>query len=682
MQPTYCILDYETRSEADLKRVGAYEYARHPSTRILCAAFRFGTRTTLRQAPVHVFSPGMNSIRGQIPALEKLVSQLYSPETFLVAHNAFFEQVITRFVLTQYVRDLRVKTLPPERWICTASQAAALALPRKLADAGRALHLPVQKDQDGHRLMLKMSKPRKPTRDNPAKWHNRVSDLKRLIEYCVRDVETETELFLNTPELTPPERKLWCLDQKMNWRGFQVDRTLVGKIEKMIVQESERFTAETQRITGGEIQSINQRNAVLEWIRKRGLGLADLRAKTVQDTLNGDLKPGKARDLLELRSWASKTSTAKYAAFMARSGTDSRVRDPHVRDSRVRDSRIRDFQVFHGASTGRFSGAGIQVQNFPRGTLANAPDVADFISSTEPDLDLLRTVYGNPLDLFSSLLRACIQASPGKTLFGGDFAGIEVRVLFWLARHETGLDAVRTDRDLYRELATVIYGKPIAEVTKPEREVAKRAVLGCGFGMGHVKFEATCKNFGQEVSPTLAQAAVAAYRTAHGPVPRLWYNLERAAIYAVEHPGKRIQINRTTWWVEKDFLFCELPSGRKIAYAGPEIHSKKTPWGESRPSLHHWDVLPGSRQWALNATYGGKLAENVTQATARDFMTDAMVRVEDAGYDLLLTVHDELLAEREGGSEAEFNQLMSAVPVWGDGMPIRVETWSGLRYQK
>lgn len=668
MSQVYCVIDYETRSEADLKKVGAYEYARHSSTSILCIAWKIGTRETLRETPTQWWSPALPWY-----PLSNLLTAFARPSVTLVAHNAFFEQVITRFVLGRYLegRDPNfvkgsIPDLPPERWICTASQARALALPGKLADACAALKLPVQKDMEGRRLMLKLSKPRKATKNNKSQWHCKTSDLKRLIEYCRTDVAAETELFLATPELIPSERELWLLDQKINWRGFHVDRPLVNKIRGMIVEEQDRFLADTKAITKGTVNSPDQRNALLEWLRKGDVLLPDLRAKTVADALSTGLAKGKPLRMLQIRADATKTSTAKYEALEARSRSDSRVRDS---------------LVYHAASTGRFAGAGVQPQNLPKGTIGNTDKAAAILLDPATDLDTVRMLYGNPLDVFSSVLRACITATPGRKLFGGDFAGIEVRVLFWIANHLDGLNAFRDGRDLYRELAATIYNKPLDKVTAAERnKLGKPAILGCGFGMGWKKFAATCEVQGNPIEDDLAKAAVGAYRAKHAPVVRVWSNLERAAIAATLNPGKRYSINMTTWYAEGKFLFCKLPSGRRLAYREPQVRSKLTPWGEKKPSLHHMDRV--AHQWALNHTYGGKLTENVVQAIARDLMTDATKRAEKKEYEILITAHDELLTDRATGSASEFEKLMSIAPPWAGGLPIKVEAWTGERYRK
>lgn len=676
----YLILDYETRSEADLKKVGAYEYANHKSTQILCASWRLGIKEQIREEIAKGVRPRVwSSAFPNSDNMWNLVLNLCDNNILVIAHNALFEQVITRFVLSRHVRERgvlhsQITKMPHERWICTAAMAAALALPRNLEGACSALHLAIQKDMIGRKLILKYCKPRKPSKFNPARWHSSARDLRRIMEYCQNDVDAETLLFLTIPELTPKEREVWLLDQTINFRGFRADRELVKKTLQMIAEETVNLNRETLEITHGRPGSTTQRNGVLEWLHGEDVFLPDLRAKTVNDAIQLGLVSGDAKRLLQIRQAVSKTSTKKYHAFEARSRTDGRVRD---------------ILVYHTASTGRWGGSGVQPQNFPRGVIDDTVLASEVLSSG--DLEFVRLVYGSPMDVFSSCLRSVITASEGYELFCADYAAIEARVLFWVAKHEAGLKAFRENRPVYEEMAAVIYQiDKLENVTKAQRQVGKQSFLGCGYGMGWSKFLATCKNFGIEVDEETAQVAVAAYRNFHSPVVKCWSNIERAALEAVKRKGTKFTINRTTWWVAPlpgtkiEMLWCQLPSGRRLAYMGPEIKWEKV-WDEKRPILYHWGVNPLTRKWESSGTYGGRLVENVVQGISRDLMAEAMLRIEKAGYDLILTVHDEILAERKKTDKSailHFENLMGALPEWAAELPVRVEGWKGERYRK
>lgn len=656
----YLILDFETRSRADLRAVGAVEYSRHPSTEIMCVAWTTGTREDLETSLI-----GRRWFRGPqdiltIPQLDQL---LQDPTIIKVARNAMFEQAITQNVL---YRRLDRRPLPPREWLCTASLAAALALPRSLEGTCLALDLPVQKDMDGRRLMLKHTKPRKPTKNNPKEWHDDPDEQRRILEYCVKDVDADRRSFLKMPPLTPLERKVWVLDQKVNLRGIKIDRPLVKTTLKLIAEETKVLNQRTFDITDGIIETTNKRAKLQEWLKENGCALPNLQKKTVEDALGAGMATGAAEEILKIRLAISKTSTAKYEAFEMRSASDG---------------ILRDLMMYHGASTGRWTGTGVQVHNFPRGSIKDTYTAVDLVKLG--DLEALRLFYGEPMSLFSSCLRSAIIAREGNEFFCGDYSSIEVRVLFWMAGHEAGLRSYREKKDLYIEQAAEVFNRPVTKEDHFERQIGKKLILGAGYGLGAQRFFDSCKEDRLDgVDMDLAKKSIASYREKHHPVPKLWHNLEKVAITATRNPGRIYSINRTRWFVKNGFLWCELPSGRKLAYRKPSIHMIKTPWGDKREALHHWGVHPKTKQWTIQKTWGGTLCENVVQAVARDLMAEAGLRLEGAGYAVALSVHDELLTERAGGSLEEFRALMGTVPAWGAGLPVTVDCWQGPRYRK
>lgn len=352
----YLVFDYETRSRANIKLVGGYEYSLHGSTQMLCVAWRYGTKAEILAqlkagVPAQVWSPAIPSSYGEF------IRALCDPLVILVAHNAQFEQNITRHVLSKIIHRPELKTIPISRWLCTASLARALALPGKLEGACEALKLPIQKDMDGHRLMLKMSKPRKPSKRNPAVWHQSLDDLKRLMAYCQTDVDAESWLLLKLKPLIPFERKLWELDQKINLRGFHVDRPLVTTILRMIGEETSLLDQETVALTGGALTTTRKVAAVIKWLKEQDVFFPDFKAQTVKDALREGIVEGRAKRILEIRQGVSKTSTKKYEAFDFRSRSDG---------------RLRDILIYHGAGPGRFTGAGVQPQNLSKSVLSAA----------------------------------------------------------------------------------------------------------------------------------------------------------------------------------------------------------------------------------------------------------------------------------------------------------------------
>lgn len=652
----FLVLDYETFSESDLKSKGAYEYSKHPSTEVLCAAWALGEKHELKTASVSSWRTWEDP---SIP--DELATALADPEVFLIGHNAYFEQVITKNVLGL--------DIGPSRWICTASLASALALPRSLGDACKCLGLEMQKDTVGRSLMLKWCKPRKPTQKDPNTRQSSVAEYDRLVEYCESDIKAEVALFLRLPSLNTLERQIWQLDQEINLRGFKIDRDFVSVILEALSEQTEIFRSQTQELTLGIVDSFYQRDRTLQFLKAEGTDLPDLSRDTVSKALKGEHSTV-AKRILEIRKSVSKTSTAKYQSFFDRSESDG---------------RIRDHMLYWGASTGRWSGSGVQVQNFPRGILHHRviPHIREMFF--EKDFDGIELVCGDVMEAASSCLRSVIiPSTPKHKLFCADYASIEVRVLFWVANHIKGLKAFEENRDLYKEMAAVVFRTDYEKINKDQRQLGKAIILGSGYGMGHVKFKSTCERQGIQIDEDLAQLSIAAYREAHKPVAKLWYAIENAALAAVRERSKKFVMNKTSWWCQDDFLWCQLPSGRRLAYYQPEIKDKMTPFGEKRPALYHFSVNPVTRQWESAHTYGAKLVENIVQGISRDTMAEAMLRVEKAGYPVLFSVHDEILSEsdRSDASLEEFEDLVSEIPEWGIGIPLATEGWVGDFYHK
>lgn len=686
----YLVFDYETFSECDLKKTSSYEYSLHESTEVLCASWTLGTRDELKEflrkrkrptswAPKRPW----NKHRTDLNNGAELVKYLKDPSIIIVAHNALFEQAVTRHVLTKHlVKALGIKgpfVIPHHRFFCTAALASVYSLPRKLEGATAALGLKHQKDDAGHRLMLKLSKPRKPTKNDDSVRHTKPEEHDRLITYCENDIYAEVDLFLALEPLIPNERALWIFDQEINFRGITVDRDLVEKTLKLIGEEKKILVRKLQKLTKGFVKSAGQKKVIHAWLKKNGVELPNLQAKTIEAAIKEGVVEGITKDVLLLCQKLTKTSLKKYTAFLHHT---------------VSDSKMRFSLNFNATVHGRWGGAGVQPHNFPRGTLkykddnGNEHDLAPYAAELikgGATLEMIRTLFGDPTEVFVSTLRCMIIASPGHELFVSDFSAIEARVLFWLAGHKEGVKAFFEKRKMYEELAMVIFNRTsISQVQKDERFVGKQAFLGSGYGMGWPKFKRTCVDFGQDVSDKVAKKAIKAYRETHSPVPKLWNNLESAAINAVLNPKKTFKINKTEWFMKKNFLVCKLPSGRCLHYYGPEVKYQKTPWGKKKPVLYHWTVDSKTKKWSFTKTWGGVLTQNCVGGISRDLLAAAMKRHEKAKYKVILTVHDEIIGERKKGfgDILEFNDLMKALPDWAKGCPVDVEGWSGLRYRK
>lgn len=685
----HATIDFETKSKVDIKKAGGWRYSEDPSTDVLCLKFRL---------------PGSDVMGHWDPQFESLESDPLEPLKPLFewiqkgglveAHNAQFEEAIWQNVM---VKKYGCPNVRPSQWRCSASKAAALALPRSLEEVGGALQLPIEKDMEGRRLMLKMSKPKKPLKADKeywladpdirllddkitfvhdpsgeefVLWNEDPKDMIRLFEYCTRDVETEEVASEAMLDLSPDELKIWQLDQEINRRGIFCDVPLIEKSLKFIERYSKILTKELQEVTNGEIQTSGQVKKILAWLESEGVfGMDSLAKDKIEEALGWDFLSPNARRVLEIRQLLALTSPKKLKAMLTMAGADH---------------RIRGTLMYHGASTGRWSGKGIQPQNLPRGTVK---DVDSCIKALENDsYEDFAHKYPDVLGAVSSCIRGMLRAPEGKKLYCADFSSIESRALFWLADDVGGLEIYHTHGKVYESMAADIYNVKMEDIQKGsfERQLGKQAILGCGYQMGWKTFIDTCAGYGIAITEDQSKMAVTAYRTKFKRVKEFWYEAEAAAIEAVLKPGKVIQNGKVCWKKVGKYLFCKLPSGRKIAYYDPQIRRGETPWGDPKDLLTFMGVDSKIRKWTRQKTYGGKLVENITQAVARDFMAAAMLREEEAGYEIILTVHDELLCESDEnfGSLEEFENLMAIVPDWGKGCPIEVEGWEGKRFKK
>jgi DNA polymerase len=573
------------------------------------------------------------------------------------AHNAFFEYVIWHHVL-------KLHPVPLNQWSCSAALAASRGLPRSLAGASAAAGLGVDKDREGYFLMLKMCKPRKPTKNNPAKWHETPEDLKRLGEYCVQDVATEYALSQSLGHLSDFEQRVWHLDLKINTRGVQCDVEACRAAVSIMNDLADKGKRDIENVTEGAIRSPSQAVALKTWMNDQGVDIPNLASATVSEYLASDL-PLNVRTALQIRQANSKASTKKYQAMI---------------DRAAKDGRIRSLLLYYGAHTGRWAGAGIQIQNFPRGTLSAETAASMIPAILGLDLKYLEAL-GDPAELLSSCLRSMLIAKPGHVLIGADYASIEARVLLWLAGDERGLEIFRRGDDIYKDMAASIYGVDIGSVTKEQRMLGKVAILGLGYGMGAERFVSTCKQFGIDIKLDMAKRVVDTYRNKYHMVQQLWRDTNQALIHAVKCEDGS-QVGKYSFGFDSlmDTMLITLPSGRELVYNNPCLNYEPAPWDHLQLIERiHYESPRGPTH-----TYGAKIVENVTQAVARDLLANAMLTVDDAGHDIVLSVHDETVVEVPEGAATvdEICNMMCQLEPWADGIPVAAEGWIGKRFRK
>lgn len=631
-------IDFETYSECDIKTAGGYNYAAHPSTEVICMAWAIDDEEPQLWVPDQPFPTRLYE------ALEA------GAEVW--AWNAAFERAVWEHKL----KKQRGVQIEPHQWNDTAALAATLALPRALGKCAEVLELSDQKDTRGRYLIQRLCKPYRGERRTDQHL------LDELYAYCKQDVVTERAIknyILKYKPMGEHERAVWLLDQDINWRGVGIDVPNVENALDLIIATAERLNASVVDMTDGALSGVGSRAQVMSWCRDQGYPLGGYDKNAILTALADPALPANVRDVLKVRQTLGKASTSKYLAMQNLAGNDDRARGVFS---------------YHGAQTGRWAGRGFQPQNLPRPAFDDADNCVTLFDQRDPEL--LEMLYGDPMVALSSTLRSMIVPAQGNRLMVVDFNAIEARVLAWLAGEQEPLDVFATGQCIYCHAATSIYGRKITKKDKEERQIGKVAVLALGYQGGVGAFQTMAAAYRVEIEDELADQIKVKWRKANKNIVRFWYDLEAAANNAVKHRGHAFDAGPITFKCHGDFLFAKLPSGRRLAYYQPRLGNN---------GLEFWgtDSRLGGR-WAKLDTYGGKLAENVTQAVSRDLLADAMLRVEAAGYPVVMHVHDEIVAEvpKDFGSLAEFEQLICQMPDWATGLPMAVEGFECERYKK
>ena len=371
--------DYETRSNANLPKVGVDKYAADPSTEVLCAAY------AVDDGPVQVWLPGREPIPAVFIEAERDLSWEVS------AHNDAFETAIERHVLAP---RFGFPFVPLERHSCTMARCQALALPARLGAVADVLELANRKDADGERLMQQMSKPR------PAGTHDDPGQLAQLGRYCKQDVETERELHGRVPPLPAEEQTLWVISCRINQRGFYFDRSFAEAARRIAQAAAPEIDAELAELTGGAVTKASQVASLRRWLQQQGCTMENLNRKTVEKLLGDDALAAPVRRVLELRLGGAQAAVKKIDALFACADSDDRVRGVFR---------------YHGAATGRFSGERFQPQNLKRPTVEDLD--AAIAAVATGDIAHVKKLYPKPLAIVGDCIRSMICAAPGHVLY-------------------------------------------------------------------------------------------------------------------------------------------------------------------------------------------------------------------------------------------------------------------------
>lgn len=668
--------DFETKSYADLPKVGAWTYSEDPTTEVIC--FCYG----IDHEPIQEWWPDKNETTAMPSDLKEALASGHTFE----AHNVAFELSIWHNIMR---RRFGWSLIPEESVRDLMAVASYYSLPAKLDRLARALGFP-GKNPEGGRLISKYSKLFLKT----SKLVIPDEDFNKWVEYCKDDVLLEQAVSDELGDL--PERELpnFLLDMKINMRGIYLDQegidAAVDIIDQRAIELEGRFLKLTKCPQYPSGLKPSQGAKLKEWFALNGLPLENLQADYIEELLDeAEIPQGPAREALEIRVRINKASTKKLDAMSRNRGADGRAR----------------FQTrYHGASTGRSTGSGFQPLNLNKGFAAKSgwedfdPDalVRDIMYRSPKYLDAL---YGDATDAVAKASRHWIQAQPGNKIVAGDFVSIEAVLLACLAGEDWKVEAFRQKKPIYEMMGARIHNLPEGVVTKKthpeERQDGKTGELAFGYqgALGAwLKFDKSGRHSDERIIEICK-----AWRAEHPQIVRLWRELEEAAIEAMrsgkEHGYREIGFERVDEW-----LSMILPNGKRIWYRDPQLRVAMPQWHQPlakpecasgdcdcrpRPQITYMTQKEG--HWRRVATYGGKLTENATQATSREVLEPAKHRAEAAGYHVIFSVYDEVVCEENlsFGSKKELEDIMKGSPGdWAKGWPIMVDGWEGDRYRK
>ena len=647
-------VDIETYSSVDLLKSGVYRYVEAPDFDILLIGYKFDDEDEVRQ---------IDTTADPRETWNEFLDALFDPDIIKTAFNANFE----RTCLAKWTGS----AMPPDEWRCTMIKALTLGLPGSLASVGMALGLPEDKlkDPQGKALIQYFSKPCKPTRSNgqrcrnypahdPEKWALYRS-------YNRQDVVTEQEILkrLSIYKTTEDEQKLWSLDQDMNDHGVKLDRKLIRNIVDYDTHHREELQDEARQITG--LSNPNSPAQLKDWLETEGIHQTSLSKDTITTLLKGDI-PAEVRRVLEIRQALGKTSVSKYSTML---------------EAICDDDRLRGILQFYGANrSGRWAGRLVQTHNLARNTLPDLALARELVR--DGDFDTLETLFGEPAFVFSELVRTAFIPSDGCRFVVSDFSAIEARVISWIAGEEWRLQTFRDGGDIYCATASQMYHVPVVKhgINGELRQKGKVAELACGYQGGVGAMKAMDRE--GKIPEEELQGIVDAWRAANPTIPKLWRTCEMAAKTAIrEHRTVRIRHGIAFSYVNGN-LFVKLPGGRKLCYWGTRLRQDDM---TGRETIVYMGVNQTTKQWQETETYGGKLVENIVQATARDCLAVAMTRVAALGYKIVMHVHDEMIVDvpiSDKDALTVINKCMADPIDWAPGLPLKGDGYETPFYMK
>lgn len=649
-------IDIETYSSVDITKCGAYKYIESPDFEILIIGY------ALDDSPVQI----VDLLCGdEIP--EEFEEAMLDPECKKHAHNAVFERLCFKRIGFD---------IPVNQWYCTAVKAAYCGLPFSLAEVSKRLDLKDKKLDTGKALIKYFSCPCKPTKINggrtrnypehaPEKWE-------MYKEYNKYDVLSEREIYYKLERYTIPEfeRNLYVLDQNINDRGILVDKELAASAIFVDQEYTEELIAEAKELTG--LDNPNSDAQIKSWIeRKTGITVPSLAKDAMPEVMALFSGNTEVTSLLELRNKLAKTSIKKYYAMLNCAMADDRVRGT--------------FQFYGANRTGRWAGRLLQLQNLSKNHISHIEIPRELIRNR--DWEAVKLLYDDVADILSQLVRTALIAPKGKVFSVADFSAIEARVISWLANEEWRMDVFRGDGKIYEATGSKMFNVPVSAITKGSelRQKSKISELALGYegSLGAL----TRMGGGQMgLSDVEMLSLVKKWRSANPAIVDMWAELDNASKEAVKYKKPVTATCRNIIFdCDDSYMTVQLPSGRKLFYCNPHFRNKRV--GNSTiASLYYDGIIQKTNQWGEIDTYGGKLTENIVQATARDLLGNSMINLERNGFLPVCHIHDECLVEvPEDNAKALYDEMvkiMSAPPDWANDLPLRADGYTTPFYLK
>lgn len=666
-------LDFETTSRVDLKKAGADRYAEDPTTEVLVLSGLHSDGRKFR------WNPG-----DPRPAL------MDEADTY-IAHNTRFEKAIFRHIMTPVYGWPEI---PGNKWHDSQAVAAFRAIPMALENALKVMRIPADKDMEGNKLTLALSRPNKKTGKLPEVTP---AIRERVGAYCDTDVETQALLHRRIGWLPEHERRLWLLNQRINDRGVRLDMDLVRQMQKVVDLGSEPLLKEFQGLTGGlKIASPK----VHGWLMEQGVTLPNLTKETLDELLGTDDPDYEPSGDLDIEALDLPANVYRALRIKRLIGSASIKKLDAMRACVMNDGRARGLIQYRGTGPGRNSGRLLQPQNFPRGSMNDEFTVEDKVRALMTgDPDMVRMLLGTePVETVVSSLRHALIPDKGKVFLSGDYSGIQARAVLGVAGQHDKAQLMAEGLDVYIDMACEIWpelrfdlrDKELVKIFKKahqeERQTGKNSVLGLGFQMAGPKFRL---KYAKERPEEFADGIVDTYRTKWAPkVPKLWRGLQDAALEAVMS-GKETEAYGITYRIEDAWLVAHRPGGGEMSYFNPQLVRRLMPWStpDNQDYRLAWTYQAQKMgRWLTIDAFGGQLAENYIMGIERDIIAKSQLVLEANNFPLVLEVHDENLVEADerGLDENAFKQIMEDVELWVRqmGIPIQVDTWAGDRYRK